>query len=377
MKKLIFLAVLLVLATSFALAQTVIGNTSYVPTVDNMGAHENGGRGCAGCHAPHSGGRGSGGNIISGGSAARTAAGVEEGDTGLWGTDTSPIETGYAGGIINFASAAPTSGKSKGIYPYPVNLSGLSWSSGSLYTGVFTCLSCHDGNVSTGAMMSGTAYEQTFGLLNFSSVSNLTSTWSVVNGITVYNRVAGLTGPALYGNQPIPTLLGNDGGVAGDYYNDHPIGPAANMLAVLEGGSWGSYGVTFNPVSVSAGGLYSKMVATYGYPALASLANVSGGAGDGSASYLVCTTCHNQHVMNVYQSLPTSWSSALPIGGVSSTGPNTPGASFATIFFVNGPYNPGAPYDPTHLPSTMRFCQQCHFNMSPEAYGATNIGTAF
>jgi len=81
--------------------------------------------------------------------------------------------------------------------------------------------------------------------------------------------------------------------------------------------------------------------------------------------------------MNVYQSNPTSWSSAQKIGGVVSTGPNTVGASFATIFFVNAPYNPGAPYDPKHLPSTMRFCQQCHFEMSPEAYGATGIGTAF
>jgi hypothetical protein len=25
----------------------------------------------------------------------------------------------------------------------------------------------------------------------------------------------------------------------------------------------------------------------------------------------------------------------------------------------------------------MRFCQQCHFSMSSEYYGATNIGTAF
>jgi hypothetical protein len=369
MKKLFFVVVLVVLATSFALAQpgTVIGNTSYVPTVDNMGAHENGGRGCAGCHAPHSGGRGSGGNIISGTGASYTAAGTAEGDTGLWGTDTNPIETGN-GGNITFTGS------------YPVALAGLTWSSGALYTGVVTCLSCHDGNVSTGAMMSGTSYEQNFGLLNFSSVSNLTSTYNATTGN--WTRVGGLTGPQLYGNQPIPTLLGNDGGTLGDYANDHPVGPKANLLAVLEGGSWSTYGVTTTvsasnrvSIKVTAGSMYANMVGSYGYPALASLAG-NGASSDGSTAFIVCTTCHNQHVMNVYQSAPTSWSSALPIGGTTcATAGNC--ETFQTIFFVNGPYNPGAPYDPKHLPSTMRFCQQCHFNMSPESYGATGIGTAF
>lgn len=367
MKKLIFLTVLLLLVASYALAQggTVIGNTAYIPTVDNMGAHENGGRGCAGCHAPHSGGRGSGGNIISSGT-SYTAAGVAEGDSGLWGTDTNPIQTAN-GGNITFTGS------------YPVALGGLTWASGGLYTGVATCLSCHDGNYSTGAMMSGVAYEQTFGLLNFASVSNLTSTYANGN----WTRVAGLTGPQLYGTQPIPTLLGNDGGTLGDYANDHPIGPAANMVAVLEGGSWASYGVTISvsnknsvKVTVASGSTYANMVQSYGYPAVASTVGFGGGGTtDGSQAMVVCTTCHNQHVMNVYQSAPTSWSSALPIGGVSCT---TASACerFQTIFFVNGPYNPGAPYDPKHLPSTMRFCQQCHFNMSPESYGGVGIGTA-
>jgi len=391
MKKLILVTVLLLLASSYLLAQggTVTGNTSYIPTVDTMGAHENGGRGCAGCHAPHSGGRGSGGNIISGTGAAYTPSGTAEGDNGLWGTDTNPIQTGN-GGTITFDGA------------YPVSLAGLVWNSGPLYTGVATCLSCHDGNVSTGAMMSGTSYEQTFGLLNFSSVSNLSAPLvnATLTGIYAGNvvkvRQTGIAGPALYGNQPIPTLLGNDFGVIGDYTNDHPLGPAANMVAVGEGTPWSAYGVTFTStaptnsvnynaasgypasvtVTVAAGSPYANMVATYGYPAFAGLATF-GASTDGSTAFLVCTTCHDQHRMNVYQSNPTSWSSALQIGGKTSTGPNTPGSSFQTIFFVNGPYNPGAPYDPTHLPSTMRFCQQCHFSLAPEAYGATNIGTAF
>ena len=43
--------------------------------------------------------------------------------------------------------------------------------------------------------------------------------------------------------------------------------------------------------------------------------------------YVVCTTCHNQHVMNIYAASATS-----PIAG-SATG------TYATYFFVNGPYN--------------------------------------
>jgi hypothetical protein len=201
MKKLVLVILFGMLACFLAMGQIVSGNVNYIPTVDVMGAHENGGRGCAGCHAPHSGGRGSGGNIISG-SAAYTAAGVAEGDTGLWGTDTNPIETGYAGGLITFTGS------------YPVVLGSLTWASGSLYTGVATCLSCHDGNVSKGAMMSGQAYEQSFGLLNFATNAGSNHQAAPVN---------------LYGPNPIPTLLGNDDGVAGDYANDHPIGPLANL----------------------------------------------------------------------------------------------------------------------------------------------------
>ena len=77
--------------------------------------------------------------------------------------------------------------------------------------------------------------------------------------------------------------------------------------------------------------------------------------------------------MNVYSSKVPLDSSP---GGYSTIAGLTTGA-FQTIFFVNGPYNPGAPYDPTHVPSTMRFCQQCHFNMSSEYYGAVTVGTAF
>lgn len=348
MKKLALAILFIAAVSSLAMAQytgTATGNTAYAPVVDVQGAHENGGRGCAGCHAPHSGGRGSGGNIISGTGTAYTAAGVAEGDDGLWGTDTSPIETGN-GGTYTFTGT------------YTVNLAGLTWSSGSLYTGVATCLSCHDGNVSKGAMMSGVSYEQAFGLLNFATKAGSNGTANAVS---------------LYGPNPIPTLLGNDGGVANDYSNDHPVGPLANLgkvasaalkngLVVTVTGTGANESVTY---AATAGTTYGNFVASYGMPAVANLA--SDGSGIAGNLYVVCTTCHNQHVQNVYSA---SGHGAQPIFGGTVT-------SAATIFYVQGPYNPGAPYDPTHVPSTNRFCLQCHFSHSSEYFGATNVGTAF
>ncbi len=200
MKKLALAVLLVALVGALAFATetgTLTGNLTYAPTSDVQGAHENGGRGCAGCHAPHSGGRGSGGTII--GKANPTG---NEGDNGLWGTDTYAITGGGAASVITFDGT------------YTATLTGLTWSSGSLYTGVATCLSCHDGNVSKGAMMSGQAYEQSFGLLNFATNAGSNGQAGSVN---------------LYGTNPIPTLLGNDGGAAGDYANDHPVGPMANL----------------------------------------------------------------------------------------------------------------------------------------------------
>jgi len=338
MKKLALVLLFVAMVGALASAQIISGNTAYIPTTDVQGAHENGGRGCAGCHAPHSGGRGSGGGTVIGN--VYTGVGTAEGDNGLWGTDTAPIQN-TNGGQITFDGS------------YPVTLQGLTWSSGGLYTGVATCLSCHDGNVSKGAMMSGQSYEQAFGLLNFA-----TNAGSNKQGAPV----------SLYGTAvPIPTLLGNDGGVAGDYANDHPVGMLANLGAVasaaLSNGltatvGTNAYGEPALNVVVTPSTKYAQFVSNYGYPAISSPAiNPDNVATD---AFVVCTTCHNQHIMNVYK------------GTLAATS-----GTFQTIFFVNGAYNPGAPYDPTHVPSTNRFCLQCHFSHSSEYYGATTVGTAF
>ena len=345
MKKLALVILLGMLACSLAFAQ-VIGNLNYIPTSDVMGAHENGGRGCAGCHAPHSGGRGSGG--VSGSSSVTgytnpTPNGTAEGDSGLWGTDTSAIETGYASGTITFDGS------------YATSIAGLTWSSGALYTGVVTCLSCHDGNVSKGAMMSGVSYEQAWGLLNFATQQGSNFTAGAVT---------------LYGPNPIPTLLGNDGGTLGDYSNDHPLGPLANLgkvgAAALANGLSVSIASNKAKYSVATGTTYGNFVASYGIPAVSAMAVTSGDTNPNDV-YVVCTTCHDQHVQNVYSQLAY---------GAAQMGSGKVYAA-AKIFYVKGPYNPAAPYTPYYVPSTMRFCQQCHFSMSSEYYGATNIGTAY
>jgi len=71
------------MAATLAMASSV-GNTAYIPTIDVFGAHLNGGRGCAGCHAPHSGARGNGWVIT-------TPGPGNSGDSALWGTDVSTI----------------------------------------------------------------------------------------------------------------------------------------------------------------------------------------------------------------------------------------------------------------------------------------------
>ena len=60
------------------------------------------------------------------------------------------------------------------------------------------------------------------------------------------------------------------------------------------------------------------MQGAHSYPTPVNAANVP---------YVVCTTCHNQHVMNVYAASANS-----PIAGTAT-------GTYATYFFINGPYN--------------------------------------
>jgi hypothetical protein len=307
-------AMLLVL---FVLAVTgLMFSQAWVPPTDVLGAHNNQGRGCAGCHAPHSGAFGSGHTVK-----------VNNGDTGtyaLWGQDASPLY-GYS---IGFGDSG------KYVEVLPATIKGGSQEVG----GILLCLSCHDGNVTPSNMMTNQSYEQAIGLLTNTA----------------------------YGTNPIPTLLGNDGSGAGNYQNDHPVGQNATLTSYGTPMQGAGTGVVWanNAFSYTPGSQFATFVASYGWPALApgkwdnpyalTSANVP---------YVLCTTCHNQHVMDVYTS-----STSSPIAADGG------GKYYATYFFVNGPYNPNVNIvskNYASAPSTTQFCRQCHFGEANEANNAT------
>jgi hypothetical protein len=277
--------------------------------VDVLGAHGNNGRGCAGCHQPHSGSFGSG-----------QKGAADAGSYALWGQDASPLY----GATVAFGDG----GSFSEVLPNSI-------STGSQEVGgILLCLSCHDGNMTAKNMMANQSYEQKIGLLTNTA----------------------------YGKQPIPTLLGNDGTTAGNYTNDHPVGQQATIRV--------GNGLVFDGVkmSVTPSTPYAQFVANYGYPALAPgkwsqpFAVTTGGK-----PYVLCTTCHNQHVMTVYTS-----SAASPIAADGG------GKYYATYFFVNGPYNPNVSnIANTNAPSTTQFCRQCHFGEANEANNTNNITTVF
>jgi hypothetical protein len=307
MKKMLLVAIFALASAGLAMGQ------NWSSPVDVLGAHNNGGRGCAGCHAPHSGSFGSG-----------HGGGADAGSYALWGQDASPLY----GQTIAFGDGG------KYTELLPATITGGSQEVG----GILLCLSCHDGNLTPSNMMAKSSYEQTIGLLTNTA----------------------------YGKAPIPTLLGNDGTGTGPnaYNNDHPVGQMATISTTMPG-------LTFNGTkfALTAGSQYAQFVANYGYPALAPgkwsqpFAVTAGGK-----PYVLCTTCHNQHVMTVYTS-----SASSPIAGDGG------GLWYATYFFVNGPYNPNVTPDPTGktAPSTTQFCRQCHFGEANEANNTNNIKTQF
>jgi len=278
--------------------------------VDVLGAHSNQGRGCAGCHAPHSGSFGSGHGGAS-----------DAGSYALWGQDASPL--------YGKSFAFGDNGKYVEVMP-----SGIA--SGSQEVGgILLCLSCHDGNLTAQNMMQNWSYEQQIGLL-----TNTT-----------------------YGSQHIPTLLGNDGTSAGNYTNDHPVG----LNATISSGSglvWAN-----NTFSVTPSSPFATFVANYGWPALApgKWSSPWGINGNGKP-YVLCTTCHNQHVMTVYTS-----STVSQIAGDGG------GKYYATYFFINGPYNPNlqGKLSAGQAASTTQFCRQCHFGESNEANNTNTVQTVF
>jgi hypothetical protein len=295
-----FLLMLTFLATAgFAAAQTY-GTAG--PTSDVLGAHLNYGRGCAACHAPHSGAFGNGN--------AKTAD-PTSGNVALWGEDVSSLY-----------NKTITSGSTDGSTGFVETLPGSFTAASPDVGGLLTCLSCHDGNYATGAMMKNAVYE---------------------------------TLPSTYGKQnTIPTLLGNDGTTGGNYLNDHPVGLSAVIGCTATSGSPYDWDCTSAGGTITMNGPNSSaFVKNYGY-------FVSPKAWNNQPT-VMCTTCHNQHLMNVVK-VTNGPKSGLPSG------------NYATMFFIRAPYNPSSGTAGSN--QTAQFCRQCHGGEANESNGA-NLPTIF
>jgi formate-dependent nitrite reductase cytochrome c552 subunit len=291
MKKAFLIAFVILAFGMLAMAQI------QAPTSDVLGAHLNYGRGCAACHAPHSGARGQG----------ITTSDTTSGNVALWGQDVAPL----------FGKTIITGGTSNGSY---TEVLPGTWDNTRPDTAdTLTCLSCHDGNYAQGAMMKNQVYE---------------------------------TVPSTYSSNNIPTLLGNDGSTKGNYLNDHPVG----LNAIV--GCGGQYNwdctVASNGSILMNGPNSSQFVRNYGWFVSTAAYN--------SQPTVQCTTCHNQHLMNVVKV---------------TNGPNSglPSGYYATMFFVRAPYNPGSGTQGSN--QTAQFCRQCHGGEGNESNGGTNIPTTF
>ena len=264
------------------------------PSTDVLVAHLNYGRGCAACHAPHSGAYGNG--------IAKTSD-ATSGNVALWGQD-----------VASLYGKTITTGGGGYVETLPTSMTATTPD----VTGLLTCLSCHDGNYAVGAMMKNQVYE------------TLPSTYGT------YNK--------------IPTLLGNDNSTVGNYLNDHPVGLNA---AVSCGGQWNWDCSETNGVISMNGPNSSAFVTNYGFFVSLSAYN--------NTAVVTCTSCHNQHLMNVVN--VTSRNSGLPAG------------IYATMFFIRAPYNPAS--GTANSNQTAQFCRQCHGSEANESNGSYSIPTTF
>ncbi|HWT65642.1 MAG TPA: hypothetical protein VN151_05975, partial [Terracidiphilus sp.] len=185
-------------------------------------------------------------------------------------------------------------------------------------SGMLTCLTCHDGNYASTAMMKNRVYEQL---------------------------------PSTYGtNNNIPTLLGS--GVLGNsaYLSQHPMGLNATVSCGGET-DWDCSEV--NGQIRMQGAQSSRFVSNYGF--FVKLGSYN------NKAVVVCTTCHDPHSMNVVR-VSSKVNSGLPAG------------TYATMFFLRAPYNPRDTNPQSN--QTAQFCRQCHADKSNEMNGGT-AGTVF
>lgn len=245
-----------------------------------------------GCSACHAPHSGSAGNGNS------RAADMTAGDFALWGQDV----TGLYGKTI-------ATGRGKYVEVLPRSMSEETPD----VSGMLTCLSCHDGNYASSSMMQNRVYESL---------------------------------PPTYGtNNSIPTLLGAGSSVLENFLNQHPVGLSASINC---GGAQGWDCTQGEGVIRMTGAKSSRFVRNYGFFVKPGIYN--------NSAVVVCTTCHDPHLMNVFTIAPGSKSGMPP--GV-----------YPTMFFLRGPYNPASTAIGAN--TTAQFCRQCHAAESNEANGGT------
>ena len=296
MKKMLFVLLTILAVASFATAQL------RTPTSDILGAHLNYGRGCAACHAPHSGAWGNGAN---------KSGDTTTGNLILWGQDVGPL----------YGQTITTGQTDRGTFTE--TFASTFDMTRPDTTGTLTCLSCHDGNLATGAMMKNQVYE------------TLPSTYGVYNNV--------------------PTLLGKDGNSAGDYLNDHPVG----LSAYVSCGTTYTWDCTNTAGVISMTGTNSAaFVTNYGFFVDLQAYN--------NQATVQCTSCHDQHKMSVVNVKDTVY-------GTKTSG--LPEGNYATMFFIRAPYNPASTTAGSN--QTAQFCRQCHGYDANESNGGLTIPTVF
>ena len=321
MKKLSLLILVALAVASMAMAQIRVPTPNWGG--DELGAHNGYGRGCAMCHAPHGGALGNNSSTSDTGN----------GSVALWGQNLSP----YYGLTYTFAASR---------YTVTLPSSAATVSISDTASIVLLCLSCHDG---------------------------LQARVPMVQGVTVE------TLPVVGGNAP--TLFGLEAGNTGTTYaNEHPVGPNAyvscggtynwdctgggnTLQPIYMNGAASSQFLINNPSSFwnaetitacgGAGEPACKSGVTWGY-------NTSGNplstpAGGTTVNAVTCTTCHNQHSMNVWSFVPSG---------------ATTRSNYSTMFFIKGYYNPSSGGN-----NVAQFCRNCHGGNSNEMAGLMNVPT--
>lgn len=285
MNRLALMVLIAALVSMTAMAQT-----------DVLGAHNVYGRGCVACHAPHSG--------ANGGMGVGATTDPGAGNLALWGQNLVPLY----GKTIAFGDSGKYS------VTLPASITGFTGASDPNFV-VIACLSCHDGNLAKGGMLTGQTVE----------------TLPIVGGHA-------------------PTFLGNDGSTAGNYNNDHPVGSSATFGC---GGTY-NWDCTISATGqVLMNGPASSVFANTNYGFTVSLAVVN------NVPEVTCTTCHDQHSEIVWNGT---------IGGTK--------AAWNTSFFVRGPYTPtntGA--GNTTSNAAAQFCRNCHGGESNEMHNLLNVPT--